>query len=434
MVVNKVALIAFLGQSVRLISGPIVLLTISNRLTSDEIAFYYTFFSVLAIQQVLEMGVGFTLKQFIAHAYKIDAFGWSEESKIQVKSFFVFSIKWYLLISLFIFFALGYFGFNFFASIPSNVNWQLPWILLIVFTSIFVNLIPFQFIIEGCQDQVALYRAQLVSSLVSSIVLIFSIMMGYGLYSIALSVLLSNFTLYSILFFNVRVKYTFLMSVKANQSFKSVFIEIWPMFSRISVTWILGYFFWNSFNLVSIKELPLELAGKFALTLSLALAGYNIVSVIVNSQTTIFSSYISSGELIKALAIFNKSNLFSVAILLSGYGFYILINMLFPDFYIFNKTLSLEYTLYIFLYFVLLLPVTNQANFSRCLKKEPYFYLSLCCNLTVPIAFYLVCTITNEPNFKFLIFLSICFFIWSAYIFNNAVKRLVSTDDESLII
>ncbi|WP_143564507.1 hypothetical protein [Shewanella xiamenensis] len=403
-------------------------------MTSGEIAFYYTFFSVLAVQQVLEMGVGFTLKQYIAHAFKMDENGWVEESKSTIKGIFDFSIKWYFAISIFIFLGVGYFGVHFFSTIESDVDWKSPWKLLIALTAIFVNLIPFQLIIEGCQDQIVLYRSQLISSVINSVILVISITAGLGLYSIAISVATSNFILYFLLYTSVKDKYEGFLSLKSKSTFKSIFDLIWPMLSKLSITWVLGYFFWNSFNLVSIKELPLELAGKFALTLSFALAGYNIVSVVVNSQTTIFSAYISSGELKKALVIFNRSNFISIVILISGYGLYFLLSIFTPDFYIFNKTLSLEYTLYIFVYFLLLLPVTNQANFARCLKKEPYFYLSLCSNLTVPIAFYLVCTIKNEPDFKFLIFLSICFFIWSTYIFNNAVKRLVSTDDESLII
>lgn len=40
-----------------------------------EMSFYYSFFNVIAIQQMLEMGFGFVLKQYIAHAYKHDFTG-----------------------------------------------------------------------------------------------------------------------------------------------------------------------------------------------------------------------------------------------------------------------------------------------------------------------------------------------------------------------
>lgn len=402
------------------------MLTISNKMSSEEIAFYYTFFSVIAIQQVLEMGVGFTLKQYIAHAFKIDGNIWVEESKYCIKGIFDFSIKWYFSISLFIFFGVGYFGIQFFSNIHSVVDWKSPWILVVTLTAVFVTLIPFQLIVEGCQDQIVLFKSQLISSIINCFVLVISIVSGLGLYSIAISVAISNLVLYSLLYTNVGDKYVGLFNLKSESTFKSIFNKIWPMLSKISITWILGYFFWNSFNLISIQDLPLVLAGKFALTLSLALAGYNIVSVIVNSQTTIFSSHISSGELKKALTIFKKLNLMSIGILILGYGVYFVVELLIPEFYIFNKTLSSEYTFYIFVYCLLLLPVTNQANFSRCFKKEPYFYLSLCSNLTVPIVFYFTCAITNEPNFIYLLLPCIFFLIWSNYIFNKTLKSVVN--------
>lgn len=422
---NKIAFTAFFGQSFRLVSGPIVLLVISNKLSSSEIAIYYSFFSILAIQQVLEMGVGFTLRQFIAHAYRKDINGWTFESKGIVKGFFYFSSKWYLLISLFILFGVGPLGFGFLSTIPSDVNWQMPWLCLVFITSVFINLMPFQFVIEGCQDQIALYRAQLISSIVSSIVLVVSILMGCGLYAIVLSVLLSSATIYVLLFFSVHEKYKALIGVRAIGDFNTVLAQVWPMLSKISVTWILGYFFWNSFNLIAIKLLPINVAGQFALTLSLALAGFNIASVIVNSQTTVFSAHISSGNTGKALSIFKKSNLTAFLLLAAGYGIFLLAKLKFPDFYMLSKTLSFEHVSYIFMYFLLLLPVTNKANFARCFKKEPYFYFSLICNITVPVIFLVVCILTNKPDFKYLLFSSVFFVFWSSYIFKDLLKAEV---------
>ena len=419
---SKVAKIAFLGQAIRLLSGPLVLLVISKELSTAEMALYYTFFSILAIQQVLEMGIGFTIKQFIAHAYKVDTKGvWLKVSKEEIKNYYSFSSKWYLVISLFVFVGIGSFGLVFFQSGTVSIDWESPWLLMIVVIALFINLIPLEFVVEGCQQQHVLYSAKLLSSVIGSISLIISMSLGFGLYSIGISRFFASVTQYVYIYFKSKELIKELLFFKCNTVYKDVFTKVWPMLSKISVTWILGYFFWNSFNLIAFKTLPIDDAGKLAFTLSLAMAGYNIVSTIINSQTTFFSKEISDGRVEDAVFKFRKFNLISLLIICLGYMSFLIIFNLWPGIYIFDKVLSLELIVYIFIYFVLVTFVTNQGNFSRCFKREPYFYLSLFSNITVPVLFLLVCMKSGEPNFLYLIPNSIICIVWSHFIFKKNI-------------
>lgn len=413
---------ALFSQVIRLISGPVVLLIISSKFSTSEISLYYTFFSVVAIQQVLEMGVGFTIKQFISHAYKKNDNTWTLNSKMEIKSYLVFSQKWYFLISLFIFFVIGLVGYVFFSSKDLNFDWETPWFLMILVVGFFVNFIPFQLIAEGCQQQVILFRANIVYSIVNSFVLSVFILFGFGLYSISAALLFSNIFLYLILLAKLRKVFFSLYEVDSLNNFKSVFKKIWPMLSKISVTWILGYFFWNSFNIIGFKLLPIDLSGQLAFTVTLALTGYNIVSVIINSQTTIFSNLISKGKVEQALSVFKRSHYISMCLCFMGYSLFLLLHLLLPELNIFNKTLPIKDLIFIFLYFYMLLSVTNKANFSRCFKKEPFFYLSMACNILIPVFFYLICKIKKYPDFSYLLILSVVFHLWATYIFNNVCK------------
>ena len=423
MKLNSVASIAFLGQTIKLISGPAVLLVLSKELSSAQMAIYFTFFSLIAVQQILEMGLGFTIKQFIAHSYKTKDNIWTLESKEIVKGYLSFSLRWYFVISLFVLIFIGGFGLYFFTDNGTNIEWKLPWILVILLTAFFVNFIPYQFLIDGCQDQKTLYKARLVSSTINASSLMISLSLDFELYSLVISIFLSNLSLYLLLFIQLKSKYCCLSKARSRYNMKTVFNKVWPMLSKLSVTWIFGYFFWNAFNLIAIKMLNINTAGKLAFTLSLALAGYNISSVIINSQTTVFSQLISNGNASQAVKDFNKSNHVSIAIIILGYVSFLFFYLKFDEFYFFEKVLPTNYVIPIFIYFTLLLPIVNQANFARCYKKEPYFTFSLCLNISVPLVFLIICVLTNEPAFVYLLPLSVVFLIWSKFIFDRTILK-----------
>ncbi|EEQ12409.1 Wzx [Yersinia mollaretii ATCC 43969] len=408
----------------RVFSGPLVIIVVAKTLTTGEMSLYYAFFNVIALQQIMEMGIGFTIKQYISHSYKLtEKNEWGQESKANIISYMKFSFLWYLVISLFIFFILGYVGSVFFSSYKGSTDWKGAWWMLVFITGFFTIVTPFQFLIEGCQRQISIYKSRLLSGIFLSLVLGLSLYYGAGLYSIAIAVFISNLIFYLYLFKTIKELVSELIGVKTKKNIKTTFIEVWDMLSKISVTWILGYFFWNSFNLIAFKMLTNDLAGRFGFTLSLVRAGYSIAESIVASQTTIYASYISAGEVKLARRQFEKSMYISMALLISGYFLYIAVYKILPGLFIFDKTLNLTYTIEMFLYFVLLLPVTSQANYCRCFKNEPYFKLSLFMNIQVPIVFYLTCYYVGEPNFIYLLPFSMLSLIWSCYIYYDTENR-----------
>ncbi len=417
---KSIASTAFVSQALRVVSGPLTIVLVARYFSSEEMSFYYSFFNVIAIQQILEMGIGFVIKQYMAHDYKTDAnCNWLPESKENIKSYLNFSCLWFFIISVLVLLGIGIFGEWFFSSYNGSIEWQHPWWAVTVVTGFSTIFTPLQFLVEGCQKQLCLYRARVVSALISAMTLCGSIYFGMGLFSIAISVLFSNFALYAAMLYPMRELFFQLKEIKPRKSKRATLIDIWPMLSKISVTWVMGYFFWNSFNLIAFKTLPLELAGRFGFTLSLGRAGLSIAESLISSQTTVYAKQISSGEVYLAKRQFEKLTWLSCAILVFGYSLYFLINMLHPSLFIFNKSLGVGDTFWVFTYFVLLLPVLSQANFCRCFKQEPYFYLSLFVSIQVPVVFFLTCYINSIPDFRFLIPFSVVLLVWSGFIYRR---------------
>ncbi|WP_429121191.1 hypothetical protein [Aeromonas allosaccharophila] len=421
---KKIAIYSLFSQALRVISGPITIMMVAKSLSVEEMSFYYSFFNVIALQQILEMGLGFVIKQYISHDYKVDQENcWILDSISSIKSYFTFSCFWFLFVALFVCIIVGLFGIWFFSSYQGDIVWQSPWWAIVVITSIATLVTPIQFLLEGCQQQLSLYKARVISALVSAFSLCISLYYGAGLYSVAVSLLCSNLALYLFIYKPSAELLSKFFSVSSSRTIRKTLSEIWPMLSKISVTWIMGYFFWNSFNLIAFKFLPLEMAGRVGFTLSLARAGLSIAESLVASQTTIYASQISDGKIDIAKENFEKLMLLSCAVLFSGYSVYLLSAILFSDFFIFTKALSIKETIWVFIYFLLLLPVLSQANFCRCFKKEPYFYLSMFVNIQVPVVFFIICYHIRLPSFEYLLPFSAFVFLWSCELYKKVTKK-----------
>ena len=420
---EKIAFWGMTAQLTKVISGPLTLIIISDKLSSEELSFYYTFFNIIALQQILELGIGFTIKQHIAHDYVTNNGVWEYASKIKIYNYFCFSLMWYFAISILMIFGIGFFGEYFFSSYTGNVNWSDPWWLMVIVLSVANIFTPMQFLVDGCQHQSTLFKARVVSSLLSSLVLWFFLIKGANLYSIAFSILAANIILYLFLYKTIILLITPFSAISQNLS---VILEtakhIWPMLSKISLTWIFGYFFWNSFNLIAFKLLPIDLAGKFAFTLALAMAGYSIAESILHSNLTVFAAEIAKNKINETNVKFKRYLLVSISTLIAGYSLFLTAQYFFPDLFIFNKVLMIKDTIWIFIYFLLLFPVTAQANFCRCFKSEPYFYISLYCNISAPFVFYLIISYYGSADFYLLIPNSILIILWSYRTYSNVIN------------
>lgn len=69
---------------------------------------------------------------------------------------------------------------------------------------------------------------------------------------------------------------------------------------------VLGYFYWNGFNIISFKYLGPEIAGYIGISISIMRAGQNIAMSILNSQMTLYANNIANGFVKEAKKIFDK--------------------------------------------------------------------------------------------------------------------------------
>lgn len=420
---KKVALISLFSRGLKVISGPVVLLAMSTLLTSEEMAFYFTFLSVVAFKQMAELGIGYTLKQFTAHAFKLNQEGvWLEKSRGIIKGYHKFAVRWFLFVSLFMLLIIGFIGYLFFKDYDGTVNWLTPWLCLVLVLSISLLFMPFQIILEGAQKQESVYKSRLRYALANAVTLVLCFYFDFGLYSIAIASILSNSILYLTLLGDIKWLLSSFRNLDVNISFVDVAKELWPVCSRVSIIWCVGFFFWNSFNLISFKVFDLELAGKISFSLAMAKAGYSIAESILASQLTFYSNMVAKGQATSAINRFYKFRSISILLAISGYGFAICCMYLFPDFFVVEKMVGVNLFVQIAIYFTILLFITSQNNFVRCYKVEPFLKLSLFNAIAVPASFYFVALTDHDYAFIGCIVMLCINLVFSNKVFNNFVS------------
>jgi len=190
---RKVEGFLYLGSVIRIIIGPLTSILLATKLTQQELGVYYVFGSILAFQQVAELGLLFNLQRKLARSeFYADA---NSKGKIEVNqqilNYIRFTQVWYCALSLIVLLILGPIGFIFISSsVDSNVDWELAWVVAIVFTACYVSTLVFPVIIENLSSRLYVAKVKAIQGMVGAVGSLVTIYLGYGLFTVGVSVLI----------------------------------------------------------------------------------------------------------------------------------------------------------------------------------------------------------------------------------------------------
>ncbi|HGF5593842.1 TPA: hypothetical protein ACF3DY_005136 [Klebsiella quasipneumoniae subsp. similipneumoniae] len=422
---NKNSTVAFLSLTSRMIkvfAAPVTLVIISKNLSSEQLAFYYTFFSLLNLQQLAELGMGHVIKQNISHAFKDSTSDLSIDSKKEIREYFKFSLVWFFCLSIFLILVVGFIGYLYLSTTKSSIDWTYAWWALVLVSGMATLLSPFQFFLDALQKQESILKANLVSGLFGSFALWVSLMLNFGLYSISISLVVSSVICVFFIKNQFIESYKLIFNINENVNYIEVFRKIYPLLTRVSAVWAFGFLFWNSFNLLSFLTQKVDVAGKIIFMIAIARSGMNVAESITQGQATIFSNLISSGRADLARIQFKKYSNYSMLLLISGYSFFFVVWTIYPNLYLFHKVPDKIIVIQVFIFFTLQLYKMIRTNFVRNFKVEPFVKPSIFEAIFMPLTFYF--SLLYIPNYSF-IMCSIVIFIgmlWSFRIENSFLK------------
>lgn len=391
--INRLTFLSLFSSSFKVLVGPLTLLFLAKFLSSEELGFYYTFFSLVAMKQLLEIGMSNVLKQYYAYENKA-----ASKSREKINNYFIFSVRWYFILALSFSILSIIVGYIYFYNYKGVVKWETSWYLLIFGTFLSILVMPFQTYLDGNQFQKELQTFNIISQVSGTFILWLALYLKLNLYAIGLSVITTSVFFVLCLSIN-RNKLLKISFSSENFIFKNIFYELWPLLKKTGFVWFLGYFYWNGFNIIAFKYLGPINAGIIGLSISLGRAGLNVASSIVISHMTIYAKYISSKQYERAYNDFIKNAISGLVILIIGYSLFLISQEIFKDFYFFKKVLQLDQIFWMFLFFILCYITSVMDNYTRCYKVEKFVFVQLFNSVFTPFLFF-VSMYLDAPYFS----------------------------------
>jgi hypothetical protein len=389
------------------IAGPLLLLVIPYFINEIQQGYWYTITSFNGLTNLADLGFIFLILQFSAHEFAFlffdknkNLFG-DQDHLVKLSALFHFMLKWIIIMSISVFPLIFIYGFFILSSQSSIISWFFPYLLYIIsliFDFALNNLLSFT---EGCNSVSEMQKIRFFGTLIQSIGIFLFLLLGFGLYAIAIPIIIKAiFCLFSVL-----KKFGLFYKKLLHIPYNSVFSwkkEILPLLSRYAISYISGYLGMFIYTPIMFVRYGAIESGKLGLTLSIMWGILTISNVWINSVIPKLNMYVARKNW-KELDHTVKLRLF-----LSLLTFFISSIILLAFYFLFlNKLLILQRIVNIQSLLVLLIIYFNQvlingiAIYLRAHKQEPLAITSLFIGIYCLISTLLLSTYASINYFMY---------------------------------
>ncbi len=286
MIINTV----FIFRIIHAIFALVTLFFVLKFLTPIEQGWYYTFLSLSSLIYFFDYG----LSSALIHISAIESVNlkWGKfgeifgNNKNKFLNLLKQSLKYYIYLAITFFIVVYFLGiiyFNFSSENSSSyINWSIPWLILILVSSLSLLTMPFLAILEGAGKINEIYKLRIIQILMGSILAWILIYLNFPLYAASM-ILLSTFivTFVWTMFFKGKIIFdTARINLpKKNYIWKD---EIWPFQWKVGTTWLSSFIFLQIYTpLLFYFNSPVE-AGQMGLSLAIL----NMLALLSHSWIT----------------------------------------------------------------------------------------------------------------------------------------------------
>ncbi|MEH6607776.1 MAG: hypothetical protein V7696_00290 [Halioglobus sp.] len=283
-------------------SGVATIFLVAEYLTPELQGYYYTFFSLLALQALVEMGLNTAIVQFVTH--EVVKLKWVEakfegsfEALNRLRSIGRFTRVWYLSAALIFFLLLAPGGYYFLENAGANaVEIRLEWILIVFATSISLFMNGYFVLLEGCDYIAEVAKVRLGQSVCSVVLIWLLLIEGTDLMSIAVGA----FAHVLVGLPAITWKYRGILADIMKPADSSLSInwktEVWPFQWRIAVSWISGFFIFQFFNpLILYFSGPVD-AGRYGMSAQIVYSALGLTSAWLTTKAPNMGSLVARRE------------------------------------------------------------------------------------------------------------------------------------------
>lgn len=392
--VGQAVFFAVLLRVWQLLAGLVTLLLMVRYFSQEVQGMYYAFASVIAIQTFFELGLNIVIVNQCSHEWSELAIG--SDGKItgaphalsRLVSLGRQLFGWYGAASLLFVIATTTVGTKFLtATAAEGVNWEWPWILVAIFSGVLLWTLPFNAVLEGCNQVASVNRFRLVQAAMANLSVWAVMAAGGGLWA-AVAGSVARVTC-DLLFLLVRYRNFFApfwqATVTATVAWRS---EIWPLQWRLAVGAIFGYFGYFLFVPVMLWYEGTVVAGQMGMTWTVVTAIQAAALAWVQTRAPLFGMLVRQGDRTELDRVFFRvSTLGVAAYVVAAVPFWLLIcGFHFWQLEVRSRLLQPAATA-AFLAAALVQIITSSAAFYvRAHKQEPFLWVGVISNLAAGAA------------------------------------------------
>lgn len=363
-------------------------LVISN-LSAQEQGFYYAFISLIALQVFAELGITGVFVQSVAHEAahlnfskkgKVKCWIGKNIHKKRLSAVIRFGLKWFLLTSILIILGLFFGGFIFLGSVikiyNSSISWFLPWTSISILTGLSIILFGGLAFLEGIGKIHNSICIRLVSNLLGLIGISLGLVLNLRLWApVAGSALICSSMAIGCLIYLSQPLYA-CWKIKPDKDFNWK-NEIFPFQWRIAVSWVSGWFIFQSLTPVVLKSEGPAAAGLFGMAMQISNGISSIATSWTQTQFPKWGSLVATGQFNILKKEFKENSLIAVSISILLSMFCISILFIHGSHNFFNRLPSNKIFIPLAAVSICNTWVICMALYLRAFKKEPFMKMSL---------------------------------------------------------
>jgi len=391
--IDEAIFYTILSRIIQAGGGLVTLIFVARSLSKVEQGYYYTFGSILAIQVFFELGLSNIITQFVAHeSINIQwtskfSFVGSDESASRLSSLLRFTLKWFGIITILLFFGLllaGYIFFNKYSDVNTPISWQLPWIILSLTTSLSLLVSPILAFFEGLGMIKEVTKVRLFQQGIQLLLALGFFMIGFKLFSVPISLFISFLVIPVWIFSSSKIRLLKFLWSKIDVWVVNYKKEIFPYQWKIALSWISGYFIFQLFNPVLFATEGAVVAGQMGMTLTVINAIFSLAFSWMSTKIPIFSGLIARRDYNSLDTLFSQT--LKQSAILNGLAlstFYILICIIkYLDLRISGRNFADRFLPLLPMMFMIIPIFLNHiigswATYMRCHKEEPMLLQSI---------------------------------------------------------
>jgi len=277
---DRAVVFTLLARGWASVAGLISLTLITRFLTRAEQGYYYTFYSLVALQIVFELGFSVVILQTASH--EAAHLHLSEDGTVtgpedrhgRLASVLQKAVRWYTVAAIAMAVILYPVGRHFFKLQDlkqphgNPVAWGVAWFAVVIATTCTFQIDPLFSFLEGCGYVSNVTRTRLAQAVLGSLLGWTALSMHHGLLAPA-CIIFGQAIAGGWFVYGKRGLLIPLLRHKASEFRIDWATEVWPFQWRIAVSWLCGYFTFQLFNPILLNYRgPIE-AGQMGMSLNI---------------------------------------------------------------------------------------------------------------------------------------------------------------------